>query len=183
VVAKSHGTRYQYQTLFGAAEPGANPNDHAQIVAGTRFRFNANGRILGIRYFRDWHDGGDHWGVLMPTPYSAIITRSVLFPIHEAETGEEPGNWESAYFSKMVPVENGAEYTVAVYWSAGNYWRVSAGLSGAPVISGDIEAIEDGDGGDNGVYQYGSDIYLGNTYASTLVGVDPIFLADTEVAG
>jgi Domain of unknown function (DUF4082) len=174
------GKMMHYQTIFGNDPPSGYWLGTDPIMMGNRIRFHADGRIIGIRYYRDQSSDGANVGFVLTAPTGGVVLRSVAFPVREAGYGPDGGAWENAYFHPMLRVEEDDELFVGVHYGSGRYWRSDSALASAPVISEDLEAIQDGDGGSNGCYDYGLGWDLPNTFDSTLYGTDVIFLSDVD---
>lgn len=170
--------RFAYQSLFGSSVPGSYGTDTNAIVLGTRVRFHAPGRVVGLRYYRDQANGDFQVGHVIRERHLGEVLRSTLFRQRTAGDGPSGGEWQHGYFRPWLRVADLDELLIAVTFGGGNYWRVPGGLSGAPVISDDLEAIQDGDGDDNGVYTYGAGLNLDLTYGGGFYGIDLLFLRD-----
>jgi hypothetical protein len=173
--------KYHYQTLWGNAAPAGLGVDSSTITLGMRVRFGVDGKIIGIRYHRDVDDGANHVGFILSEARNSVPLRMASFRVIPAGTTPPNGAWQNAYFRPHLPVAEDDELVVAVWYEHGMYWRTNFGLSGGPLVSEDLTAPQDGDGGPNGIFGYNWNWDLPNDFGGGLYGIDVIFLANTEV--
>lgn len=173
--------RYHYQTLWQNAVPGTWGGDNSEVVLGTRVRFGVDGAVLGAKFYKDNGDGSEHLALLMDGWHVGTVLATALF--HPVTASNIPGDnyWQSIYFPRQVKVSAGDERVIAVWFPAGNYWREAGGLAAGPVVSEDLTAPQDGDGGDNGIYTVGNGWDLPLTFGSGFYGIDIIFRSDAEL--
>jgi hypothetical protein len=121
-------------------------NDGGAIEVGTKFRVDAAGKVVGVRFYKGAGNTGAHVGRVWRT--DGALLGQVSF------TGETSGGWQQANFATPVDVVPGTTYVVSYYAPAGHYAVNGGYFSGQGVDNGVIHALADGVDGGNGVYVY-----------------------------
>jgi hypothetical protein len=174
--------RYTYQSIWGATSPPLFVEEAAPVTVGLRVKFHAPGRIVGARYYRGPGSIGGNIAYIKPSPDADQIYAVALFHHRNAVDGPEEGEWQNCYFPRpYVRVEEDDTRLLGVNFRQGYYWSFWDALLGGPVVSGDLEVLQDDGGAHNGLYSYESsfDPYL--SYASSMYGIDVLFLADHQL--
>lgn len=173
--------KYAYQSLWGSSTPGAWGGDHSEVVLGTRISFGVDGAVVGARFYQDNGDSAEHLALLMDGWSVGTVLATARFKPVTASNIPGDNKWHNAYFPREKKVAAADELVIAVWFAGGNYWRQASGLASGPVTVGDLTAIQDGDGGPNGIYTLGNGWDLHLTFGSGFYGIDVLFRADSEV--
>ncbi len=171
----SKGTRYLYQTTWGANVPPNFQGQDTQVQLGQRLRFARAGWIVGARYFRNTGDGFEHLAFLRVIPGFQIV-RSATFLHKPATVPAGDDGWQHAYFRPRLRVEVGGEVVLCVYTTGGIFYFESAGCAQQRTF-GDIVLPASGENGlSNGVYAYSSMQPPASTFNANRYGIDVLFL-------
>ena len=182
MVPRSIGTRYAYQSLWGSVVPDEFVNESQPVILATRIKLHAAGRIVGCRYYRHKSSIGGNVGFLKPSLGADQIYATTVFHHRNADEGPDEGEWQHAYFPRpYFRVEAEDQVFVSVAFRQGLYYASRFVFDGTNLINGDIEGMQDGDGGVNGAYTYDADWNAYQTYNSSHYGIDILFLADHTV--
>ncbi|WP_127500641.1 DUF4082 domain-containing protein [Actinoplanes solisilvae] len=152
--------------LFSPTDLPATPaiKDSGAISLGVKFTPNADGEVIGIRFFKGTGNGGTHTGSLWTATGGRL--RQATF------VGESSSGWQTVYFDEPVDVAAGTSYVASYFAPRGNY-AVSNGFFNTNWTNGPLSAP----GGGNGVYLYGSDGWPQSSWNNTNYWVDPLFVA------
>jgi len=123
-------------------------NDGAAIEVGTKFRVDAPGLVVGVRFYKGAGNGGSHVGSVWRS--DGALLGQVTF------TNESGTGWQQANFTSPVAVAPGTTYVVSYYAPQGRYAVNGGYFSTQGVDNGVIHALANGVDGGNGVYRYGS---------------------------
>ncbi|MGQ0433012.1 MAG: DUF4082 domain-containing protein [Microthrixaceae bacterium] len=121
--------------------------DTRPIEVGVKFRTDAAGSILGIRFFKSSANGGPHVASLWRR--NGTLLAQVPF-LAESESG-----WQQVLFPTPVDIEPGTTY-VASYHSTRGRVADDPQTFTSNVRSGHLTALRSGFDGLNGVYAYGA---------------------------
>lgn len=147
---------------------GGDSGDGNAVEVGLKFRADADGSILGVRFYKASANTGTHIGHLWTESGSLLGT--VTF------TAESSSGWQSANFSSPIPVTANTTYVVSYYAPAGHYsvdgeYFLQSGVDNPP-----LHALADGVDGSNAVFTYGaSGSFPTSTYRGGNYWVDVIF--------
>ncbi|WP_375758615.1 DUF4082 domain-containing protein [Corallococcus exercitus] len=133
------------RALFDAsAVPAvAAADDSGAVELGVRFRSDAPGRIMGVRFYKGPGNTGTHTGSLWSASGSLLAT--VTFQ------NETASGWQEARFATPVTIAADTNYVVSYYAPAGHYAVTSNGFASAldaPPLHAEATS--------NGLYRYGS---------------------------
>jgi Domain of unknown function (DUF4082)/Secretion system C-terminal sorting domain len=172
----------QITTIFTTQTPvAAIDNDHKPTVGqelGVKFKSSATGYIIGVRFFKQYHDNGTHIGEL----YSAAGVRLAQATF----INETDGGWQVVQFATPVAVTANTTYTAAYFSSQGNYTEDNNYFLNHPVTNGPLTAPADGTNGASGtdpgsgqgVFKYSaSPAFPNQLYKSANYWVDAIYSA------
>lgn len=162
--AQSSATLWSVATI-----PGQIDSDDGQAVElGVRFRAAVDGQITGIRFYKAPTNTGIHVGSLWNN--SGMLLAQATF-------GDETASgWQQVNFSTPIPIAANVTFVASYHAPVGHYSDDLDYFAGGDYVSGNLSALQDGTDGQNGVYQYGSDIALpANTYQSTNYWIDVTF--------
>lgn len=159
------------RTLFPTSALPALPteNDGDAVELGVRFRSDAPGRVMGVRFYKGPGNTGTHTGSL----WTASGTRLAQVTF----TSETASGWQEARFATPVPLTANTLYVVSYHAPVGHYAVTETGFTSA-VDAPPLHAPADGDGGGNGVYHYGTSAFPTDTYRATNYWVDVVFQPD-----
>jgi hypothetical protein len=151
-------------TLFASNDvpTTVDSGDGSAVAVGVQLVPAASGYITGVRFYKAAANTGTHTGSL----WSSTGTRlaSVTF------ANETASGWQSASFSSPVAVTAGTKYVVSYYAPNGHY-SANSHYFDASYSSGPLTAPGPG----NGVYHYGNDAFLTDSYGNTNYWVDAVF--------
>lgn len=158
-------------SIFGNATPvQVDAGDSSSVTLGTKFKANANGFIVGIRFYKSNLNTGTHVGTLYNDQGAALASGTFA---NESQSG-----WQTLTFQSAIPVTAGTTYTAAYFAPAGHYsadqqFFASLGLNG-----GRLSALG-GASAKNGVYSFGNSVPT-QSWRATNYYVDALYSeADT----
>jgi Domain of unknown function (DUF4082)/Bacterial Ig-like domain/Bacterial Ig domain/Purple acid Phosphatase, N-terminal domain len=144
------------------------PNDHAAVELGVKFRPNVDGRITGLRFYKGTTNTGTHVGHLW--------SRTGTMLAEATFTGETARGWQQVSLSSPVNVTAGTTYVASYHAPVGQYAWNRSYFESSGFESGPLRALAQGEDGGNGVYGYGpSRTFPSNTYLSENYWVDVVF--------
>jgi hypothetical protein len=141
--------------------------DPVQIELGTKVRFDTNGYVTGVRFYKGAQNTGVHTGSLWNIAGTRLATGTF--------TGETASGWQTLTFASPVQVIANTTYVVSYHTDSGYYSASSGyfGSSGADYQT--LHALRSGVDGGNGVYRYGASGFPTSTYNATNYWVDVLF--------
>ncbi|NUT49822.1 MAG: DUF4082 domain-containing protein, partial [Saccharothrix sp.] len=162
-------------SLFGTTNPGVGPDSEAiSLELGVRFVPKTNGRVLGVKFWKDAANTGVHKGYLWNT--STGTNTAVTFQ------NETASGWQQATFASPVNVTAGSTY-IASYLAPNGRYTATSGFFNQAYDSEQLTAPASTQSQGNGVYQAGSGgtVMPDNSWNGSNYWVDPIFepAADT----
>jgi hypothetical protein len=123
-------------------------DDNSAVELGTKFRVDAPGTVVGVRFYKGSGNTGTHLGRIWRS--DGTLLGSVTF------TGETNSGWQQANFATPVAVVPGTTYVVSYYAPNGHYSVNGGYFSSQGVDNGVIHALANGVDGGNGVFGYGA---------------------------
>ena len=143
--------------------------DPGSVEVGLKFRADADGSILGVRFYKATANTGSHVGHLWSE--SGALLGTVNF------TAETSTGWQQANFSSPIPVTANTTYIVSYFAPNGHYSSDANALAEAGVDSPPLHALANGVDGANGVYLYTSAPggFPTQNYTSSNYWVDVVF--------
>jgi hypothetical protein len=152
--------------LFSATDTPATAavKDPGAISLGVKFTPNADGAVIGVRFYKGTGNGGTHTGSLWSASGTRLATANFL--------SESSSGWQTVYFSAPVQVTGGATYVASYFAPRGNYASTGNFFS-STWTNGPLSSP----GGTNGLYTYGSDTLPVSSWNSSNYWVDPLFVA------
>lgn len=172
--------KYVYESLWGSTlPPDVGGNSGGPLTLGVRLRFAVAGRIVGMRVAVAEDNACEHFGMIVTATNEGAPLRGIRF--HPTPGGglETDARWHHGY-CKALDVAADDELVAMCWFPNGRFWSEVNGLQSAARTRGNITAPQTGDGGDNGVYAFGSGWDLPLTFNGNLYGVDVLYLTDTE---
>jgi hypothetical protein len=157
-------------TIWASSATPANPAiaDTSAVEVGVKFTADVDGKITGIRFYKGSGNTGTHIGNL----WSATGTKlaSATF------SGETATGWQQVNFATPVSVTADTVYVASYFAPVGRYAGDSGYFATAGVDNGVLHALQDGDSGGDGVYQYGgASSFPSSSFSSTNYWVDVVF--------
>ena len=133
-----------------------------------RFRSDAAGQVVGVRFYKVATNTGTHIGHLWSDSGTQLAT--VTF------SNETSSGWQQATFSSPVTINSGTTYVISYYAPGGHYSADSNYFASTGVDNAPLHALANGTELD-GVYLYtgAPGGFPSNTYASTNYWVDVVF--------
>ncbi|HEY7071829.1 MAG TPA: DUF4082 domain-containing protein [Acidimicrobiales bacterium] len=123
-------------------------DDNSAVELGAKFRVDASGSVVGVRFYKGAGNTGTHLGRVWRS--DGTLLGSVTF------SGETSSGWQQANFTTPVAVVPGQTYVVSYYAPNGHYAVNGGYFSSQGVDNGVIHALANGIDGPNGVYGYGA---------------------------
>ena len=120
---------------------------------GVKFTADANGSIIGIRFYKAQANTGTHLGSL----WTADGTRLAQVTF----TGETASGWQTAYFATPVQITAGTTYVASYYAPNGHYSGTQSAFNTA-VDNPPLHAVASSTSA-NGVFAYGATSSFPNT--------------------
>jgi LmbE family N-acetylglucosaminyl deacetylase len=119
------------------------------IEVGVRFNSDADGYVLGVRFYKGPLNTGTHVGNLWTTSGQLLATATF--------TGETASGWQQVIFSSPVHITANTNYIASYHSSTGDYavdpfWFEA----GTPTDSAPLHLPGDQPGGPNGVFANGA---------------------------
>jgi hypothetical protein len=155
--------------IWRAATPqSADSGDGNAVELGLKFRADADGSILGVRFYKAAANTGAHVGHLWTE--SGALLGTVTF------SGESSSGWQQANFSSPIAVTANTTYVVSYFAPNGHYsvdgeYFIQSGVDNPP-----LHALADGVDGSNAVFTYGSNGgFPTSTYRGGNYWVDVVF--------
>ncbi|MCF2529769.1 DUF4082 domain-containing protein [Yinghuangia soli] len=156
-------------SLFGSTSPGIGPDSEAiSVELGVRFVPKTNGRVLGIRYWKDAANTGTHKGYLWNTTTGTAT--QVTFQ------NETASGWQQALFAAPVNVTAGTTY-IASYLAPNGRYTATTGYFNVVHDSEQLTAPASTGQQGNGVYQAGAGgtVMPNNSWNASNYWVDAVF--------
>ncbi|WP_439882594.1 DUF4082 domain-containing protein [Pontibacter sp. MBLB2868] len=157
-------------TVFQANEApsGIVYNDNqGGIQLGMKFRTLVDGKISGVRFYKQSGNTGTHIGQLYSN--SGNLLAEATF-VNETASG-----WQEVAFSSPVNVTASVTYVVT-YHSSSGYYSATNPFFNLAVDKNPLRALADGEDGPNGVYLYtNTPAFPINNFQSSNYWVDAVF--------
>lgn len=169
------GLPNDYKNAWSGDPTNDSGGDAIPVTLALRMKTDVAGRVFGVRFFRDLADGDPHIGMLFAASNLELLDVTLFHQVVAAGSGAD--GWHSAYFRKAHRFAADDRFVVGVMFGHGRYWLTPGALNGTDMTNGNLHITADGDGGDNGLYQYGF-IIPDQTFGHAAYGVDVIFLED-----
>src|SRR5215470_5127402 len=144
----------------------ASANDPQGVELGVRFRSDNAGYIKGIRFYKGANNVGPHTGKLWTA--TGTLLASATF------SAETASGWQEVRFATPAAIAANTVYVASYYTASGNYAYTYPYFT-SPVYRPPLTALADGDGGGNGVFQYGGGGFPTSTNFSANYWVDVVF--------
>ncbi|MBI1759636.1 MAG: DUF4082 domain-containing protein [Actinobacteria bacterium] len=142
-------------------------NDPSAIELGTKVRFDVNGYVTGVRFYKGTSNTGPHTGSLWSATGSQLATGTF--------TGETGSGWQTLTFTAPVKVSANTTYVVSYHTTAGYYSSTPGYFGGTSADYQALHAPADGAVGGNGVYRYGAGGFPSSSYNAANYWVDVLW--------
>ncbi len=154
----------------GAAPSGEGTTTSVEL--GVKVQSSEAGYITGIRFFKDDTNNSTHTVNLWTGAGTLLATAT--------STGESNNGWQSVTFAEPVAVSANTTY-VASYLMPGGDFALDRPGFGSAVVNPPLEALADGQDGNNGLYSYGStSTFPVNSLDASNYWVDVLFSTTTS---
>jgi hypothetical protein len=155
-------------TVFDYATPAVlDSGDGSSVTLGVKFKADASGTVIGIRFYKSTANVGTHIGSLWSS--SGTLLASGTF------TNETSSGWQTMTFSSPVTVTAGTTYVAGYYAPSGHYSYTSGALASS-VDNPPLHSIANSVSG-NGVFAYGStSTFPTGSYNASNYWVDAMFV-------
>jgi hypothetical protein len=130
-------------------------------------RFDINGWITGVRFYKGSQNTGTHTGSLWNAAGTRLATGTF--------TGESASGWQTLIFPNAVQVAANTTYVVSYHTDTGFYSSSAGYFSTTGADYQALHALKDGVDGGNGVYRYGASGFPTGSYGSTNYWVDVLW--------
>ena len=114
------------------------------VELGLKFRADADGEVLGVRFYKASTNTGTHVAHLWNDTGSLLGTATF--------TAETASGWQQVNFSSPIPVVANTTYIVSYYAPAGHYAADTFAFKQAGVDTPPLHALANGVDGANGVF-------------------------------
>lgn len=145
----------------------------SSVELGVRFKSDVNGWINGVRFYKASTNTGTHVANLWTNNGSLLATATF--------TSETSSGWQQVNFSNPVPITANTTYVVSYHTTVGHYSADVGYFSSQGVDNIPLHALQDGAGGSNGIYNYGTGGFPNSSYKSTNYWIDVAFTAAPSV--
>ncbi len=147
---------------------GVDSGDATSIEVGVKFRADADGEVIGVRFYKAPSNVGTHVGHLWSS--GGALLGTVTF------TSEGSSGWQEARFASPIPVTANTTYTVSYFAPMGHYSADASYFSLSGVNDPPLHALANGADGQNGLYFYSSaGGFPAYSYGSTNYWVDVVY--------
>ncbi|RKH54057.1 DUF4082 domain-containing protein [Corallococcus sp. AB049A] len=137
-------------------------DDSGAVELGVRFRSDAPGRIMGVRFYKGAGNTGTHTGSLWTASGSLLATATFQ--------NETASGWQEVRFATPVTISADTNYVVSYHAPAGHYAVTSNGFASAL----DVPPLH-AEAGSNGLYRYGTSGFPTNSFNASNYWVDVAF--------
>lgn len=137
-------------------------DDSGAVELGVRFRSDAPGRIMGVRFYKGAGNTGTHTGSLWTASGSLLATATFQ--------DETASGWQEVRFASPVTISADTSYVVSYHAPAGHYAVTGNGFASA-LDAPPLHA----EAANNGLYRYGTSGFPTDTYNASNYWVDVAF--------
>jgi hypothetical protein len=169
------GAPQPYGNSWCGVDPGTPGGAGAPVTLLGVFSFQADGWIMGLKYFRDLADGSNHIG-FVTDPSNGTVLGALRFP-RRAAAGSGAGGWETAYLHPRIAVAQYDLRAVGVYFQDSYFWYDAGALASNGFVCGDVNTLQDGMPYPNHQYSYAGLLTGFSGSSGSRYGIDLVFLA------
>jgi hypothetical protein len=136
-------------TIFGQNAPAAvDSGDGNSVELGVKFRADADGNIVGVRFYKSAANTGAHIGHVWSSTGQLLGTATF--------SGETSSGWQQVNFASPIAAQANTTYVASYYAPVGHYsadvrYFIQSGHDDPP-----LHALADGVDGVNGEFVYGT---------------------------
>ena len=150
--------------------------DTHAVEVGTNFTADADGYVIGIRYYKASTNTGQHVVNLWNTGSGNRLATA-------NGTGESASGWQQVVFTNPVPVSANTAYLASYFAPAGHYSGDGGFFANAGVDNAPLHALANTGSAPNGVYVYSAtSAHPSNTYNAANYWVDVLYAPATRYA-
>jgi hypothetical protein len=150
----------------GSQPAVSDSGDTKQVELGVKFNANTDGKILGIRFYKNRNNTGAHTGTLWTASGTQLATGTF--------SNETTEGWQELDFASPVSITAGTEYVASYHTTTGHYSYTSSGLA-SDVTNRMLTAMGSNSVGGNGVFAYGASTFPTGYYNSANYWVDVVY--------
>jgi hypothetical protein len=141
--------------------------DSSAVELGVKFRADADGSVIGVRYYKATKNTGTHVGRVWSSAGTLLGTATFT---NESSTG-----WQQVNFATPIPVVANTTYIVSYFAPAGHYSADLDFFEQSGVDSPPLHALANGVDGSNGVFSGASGTFPTSTFRATNYWVDVVY--------
>jgi len=156
-------------TIFGSSSPVmVDSGDPNAIEVGVKFRADADGSILGVRFYKSAANTGQHIGHIWTDSGQLLGTATF--------TSETGSGWQQVNFATPIPATANSVYIASYLAPSGHYSSDSFFFQQAGADNPPLHGLQNGVDGADGVYLYAaSGGFPNSSYNATNYWVDVIY--------
>jgi hypothetical protein len=122
--------------------------DGNAVEVGLKFRADADGSVVGVRFYKAATNKGTHVGHLWTSSGTQLATATF--------TSESASGWQQVNFAQPVAITANTTYVVSYYAPQGHYAADANAFANAGVDDPPLHALANGVDGSNGIFNYTS---------------------------
>jgi Domain of unknown function (DUF4082)/Bacterial Ig domain len=151
--------------------------DAKPVEVGLKFRVDADGTVLAVRFYKAPANTGAHVGHLWSSSGTLLGTANF--------TNETSSGWQQAKFSQPVPISANTTYVVSYFAPQGHYSADSNAFAQSGIDDPPLYALANGVDGSNGVYSYttSAETFPIDSFLSTNYWVDVVYSSSNTLHG
>lgn len=157
--------------LWNSSDVHGTPDsgDGKSVEVGLKFRADADGTVLAVRFYKASTNTGTHVGHLWSSSGTLLATANF--------TNETSSGWQQANFSQPVPISANTTYVVSYFAPQGHYSADSNAFAQSGIDNPPLHALANGVDGSNGIYAYTSsaETFPTDSFVSTNYWVDVVY--------
>jgi hypothetical protein len=142
-------------------------NDPNAVELGMKFRSDAAGQVIGVRFYKGATNTGTHLGNLWSATGQLLAT--VTF------SNETASGWQQATFPTPVSINPNTTYIISYHTQVGMYSHDNNYFTSQGAQNPPLRALQSGVDGPNGLYRYGATGFPNQSYQDTNYWVDVVF--------
>jgi hypothetical protein len=151
--------------------------DGKSVEVGLKFRADADGTVLAVRFYKALTNTGAHVGHLWSSSGTLLATANF--------TNETSSGWQLAKFSEPVSISANTTYIVSYFAPQGHYSADSNAFAQSGIDDPPLHALANGVDGSNGVYSYttSAETFPTDSFLSTNYWVDVVYSSSHTLNG
>jgi hypothetical protein len=151
--------------------------DGNSVEVGLKFRADADGSVVGVRFYKAPANTGTHVGHLWTSSGAQLAVATF--------TSESSSGWQQVNFAQPVAITANTTYIVSYYAPQGHYSADANAFASAGVDDPPLHALANGVDGSNGIFNYTSSAegtFPNTSYRSTNYWVDVVYTSSNTYA-